>query len=76
MNDFPRFSYITPEEIAEAAHLIKIAAGDSRQPYRLKVLDPRVAEDTRLQECEVLARNELFKYRTMARKHQFKTELI
>jgi pyruvate-formate lyase-activating enzyme len=68
--------YITPEEIAGAALLIKEAAGDNRQPYRLKALDPRTADDARLQGCEALAKNELFKYRTMARKHQFKTELI
>ena len=68
--------YITPEEISRTALLIKEAAGDNRQPYRLKALDPRTADDPRLQGCEALAKNELFKYRTMARKHQFKTELV
>lgn len=71
-----QLSYITPEEIAGAALLIKEAAGDNRQPYRLRAFDPRTADDPRLQECETLAKNELFKYRTMARKYQFKTELI
>ena len=74
--DLEQPGYITPEEIAGAALLIKEAAGDNRQPYRLKALDPRTADDARLQGCEALAKNELFKYRTMARKHQFKTELI
>jgi pyruvate formate lyase activating enzyme len=69
-----QLSYITPQEIAEAALLIKEAAGDSRQPYRLRAFDPRTADDTKLRGCEALAKNELFKYRTMARKHQFKTE--
>ena len=74
--DHEQFSYITPQEIAEAALLIKEAAGDSRQPYRLRPFDPRTADDAKLQGCDALAKNELFKYRTMARKHQFKTELI
>ena len=75
-DDLEPFSYITPAEIAEAALLIKEAAGDNRQPYRLKAFDPNPADDSIFQECEALAKNELFKYRTIARKHQFKTELI
>jgi pyruvate formate lyase activating enzyme len=74
--DLGQPSYITPREIAAAALLIKEAAGDSRQPYRLRAFNPATADDPRLQGYEVLAKNELFKYRTMARKHQFKTELI
>ncbi|MEN8172532.1 MAG: hypothetical protein ABFS03_06580 [Chloroflexota bacterium] len=74
--DLEQFSYITPEEIAEAAHLIKEATGDNKQPYRLRNFDPRAAEDKRLKEAEALTKNELFKYRTMARKHQFKTEIL
>ena len=75
-DDIEQFSYITAQEIAGAAHLIKVAAGDNRQPYRLKAFDPDASEDPRLQKCEALAKNELFKYRTAARKHQFKTELV
>jgi pyruvate formate lyase activating enzyme len=74
--DHEQFSYITPEEIAETALLIEEAAGDNRQPYRLRAIDPQASDDPKLQGCEALAKNELFKYRTMARKHQFKTELI
>lgn len=74
--DLAQFSYITPQEIAEAARLIKEAAGDNRQPYKLRAFDSRTADDPRLRGCEALAKNELFRYRTMARKHQFKTELI
>jgi pyruvate formate lyase activating enzyme len=74
--DIEQSSCIAPEEISEAALLIKEAAGDNRQPYRLSAFDPRTAEDARLRGCEALAKNELFKYRTMARKHQFKTELV
>ena len=75
-DELDQFSYITPEEIAKAALLIKEAADDNRQPYKLKVFDPRTVTDPRLQACETLAKNDLFRYRTMARKHQFKTELI
>jgi pyruvate formate lyase activating enzyme len=74
-DDPGQFSYITPEEIAETALLIKDAAGDNRQPYRLRAYDPEAANDARLRKCKALAKNELFRYRTMARKHQFKTEL-
>jgi pyruvate-formate lyase-activating enzyme len=75
-DDIESFNYITPAEIAGAALLIKEAAGDNRQPYRLRAFYPRTVDDPRLQGCEALAKNELFKYRTMARKHQFKTEMM
>ncbi len=75
-DELGQFRYITPQEISEAALLIKEAAGDNRQPYRLMAFDPRTANDARLQDYDALAKNELFKYRTMARMHQFKTELI
>ena len=74
--DLNQFSYITPQEIAGTANLIKEAAGDNKQPYRLKAFNPAVADDAKLKECEALAKNDLFKYKTMARRHQFKTELF
>jgi pyruvate formate lyase activating enzyme len=73
--DLEQYGYITPEEIGAAAQLIKNAAGDSKQPYRLKAFDPQAAQDPRLKEFEALPKNELFKYRTMARRFQFKTEI-
>jgi len=72
----PEISYITPEEVADAAKLIRTATGDSRQPYRLRLFDPRNANDERLRTCEALAPGVLFKYRTQARKYQFKTEIL
>jgi len=74
-DDSEKLSYITAEEISEAAHLIKVSAGDSKQPYKLRWFNPQNAKDDRLRECEPLARHDLFKYRTMARRHQFKTEI-
>jgi pyruvate formate lyase activating enzyme len=74
--DPPEISYITPEEIAETAKLIKTVTGDNRQPYGLRFFDPKNSNDERLRTCEALTQSTLFKYRTQARKHQFKTELL
>jgi len=74
--DPPEISYITPEEVAQAAKLIKTATGDHRQPYGLRFLDPKNADDERLRTYEVLSSSALFQYRTLARKHQFKTEIM
>ncbi len=71
-----QISYITPAEVAEAANLIKKAAGDNRQPYRLMFFDPESAADEKLRTLEALTQNALFKYRSEARKHQFKTEIL
>jgi hypothetical protein len=69
-------SYITPEEVAAAARLIQTATGDNRQPYRLRRFDPKLADDRRLKTVEALAPNALFSYRTQARRHQVKTEIL
>lgn len=73
--DRRQISYITAEEIGAAAYLIKAATGNSQQPYQLRVFDPRTAEDPELKKIEPPAKNNLFRYRSMARKHQFKTEI-
>ena len=73
--DPPEISYITPEEVAQAAKLVQTATGDNRQPYRLRFIDPKNANDERLRTWEALTPGERFKYRTQARKHQFKTEI-
>ena len=74
--DPPEISYITPAEVAEAAKLIKTATGDNRQPYGLRFFDHQNANGERLRTCEALTQSMLFKYRTQARKHQFKTEIL
>ena len=71
-----RIGYITPEEVAAAALLIKTTTGDSRQPYRLRPFDPKPAGDQRLKTVEAFTPNALFSYRTQARRHQVKTEII
>ena len=73
--DPPGISYLTPEEVAQAAKLVQTATGDNRQPYRLRFIDPKNSNDERLRTYEALTPGERFKYRTQARKHQFKTEI-
>ena len=58
----------------DRAHL-GAATGDNRQPYRLRFFDPKDADDERLRTCDALTPGERFKYRTQARKYQFKTEI-
>ena len=74
--DPAQISYITPQEVAEAANLIKTICGDAIQPYQLRYFDPKSAEDERLRTCKALTQAALLKYRTLARKHQFKTEIV
>jgi pyruvate-formate lyase-activating enzyme/glutaredoxin len=69
-------SYITPEEVAETAHLIQRVTGDNRQPYFLSLFDPKSTEDERLKGAEALPQNAVFPYRTHARRFQVKTEIL
>lgn len=69
-------SYITPAEVAEAAKLVKKTTGDNRQPYFLRFFDPQTSTDDRLRGMDVLNQKTLLKYRSKARKHQFKTEIL
>jgi pyruvate-formate lyase-activating enzyme/glutaredoxin len=69
-------SYITPEEVGEAARLIRSVTGDTRQPYFLRLFDPKHADDERLKAFEALPPNAIFPYRTQARRHQVKTEIV
>ena len=71
-----QISFLTPEEIAQTADLIKAAAGDSRQPYTLRFIDPKTADDEKRRTLEALPQNARFRYRSAARKYQFKTEIL
>jgi len=75
-SDSAQISYLTPEEVAEAANFVKKATGDNRQPYWLRPFDPKTANDEKLRTLEALNQNTLLKYRSKARKHQFKTEIL
>jgi pyruvate formate lyase activating enzyme len=75
-SDPAQISYLTPEEVAEAANFVKKATGDNRQPYWLRPFDPKTANDEKLRTLEALDQNTLLKYRSKARKHQFKTEIL
>jgi len=71
-----QISYITPAEVAQTAALIKKAAADNRQPYGLKFIDPKAPGAENLHPLEALPRNVQFRYRTEARKYQFKSEIL
>ena len=74
--DPSKISYITPDEVAEAAELIRVVTGDNRQPYVLTLFDPKLADEERLKTIEALPPNSIFIYRTKARRHQVKTEIM
>lgn len=73
--DPAKITYITPEEVAETAHLIKAVTGNHRQPYFLRVFDPKLADDEQLKTAEALPQNAIYLYRTQASRHQVKTEI-
>jgi pyruvate formate lyase activating enzyme len=74
--DSEQISYFTPEEIGRTAELIKKAAGDSRQPYGLKIFESEPAPGRQAPVMPALSQSLLFRYRSEARKYQFKTEIL
>ncbi len=68
-------SYLTPEEIGEAAKMIEAATGSKKHPYLLRTCDIESLSDLRLKSLEPLPPAALFKYRTAARRYQVMTEL-
>jgi pyruvate formate lyase activating enzyme len=68
-------SYLTPEEIAETARWLKVSTGSHRQPYFLKIFDPRFSADDGFRAAETLSPSALVRHRTAARKHQVLTEV-
>jgi glutaredoxin/pyruvate-formate lyase-activating enzyme len=73
--DPPVPTYLTPEEIADIACLIKECTGGNKHPYRIKPFNPESTADQRLTTVEGLEPTALFKYRTAARAHQVFTEI-
>lgn len=71
----PDISYLTHEEIGETAQLIEKATGSKKQPYLLRIFTPETCSDERLKAVEKLPYNAMFRYRTVARKHQVLTEI-
>jgi glutaredoxin len=74
--DPAQISYITPEEIGQTAELIKKAAGDSRQPYGLRTLESEPAPGRQSPDLPPLPQSQLFRYRSAARKYQFRAEIL
>ena len=67
--------YMTPEEIGSTAQMIETATGTKKHPYTLCAFAPSSADDERLQAVAPLPGNEMFKYRTAARRYQVMTEI-
>ena len=74
--DPAQISYITPEEIGQTAELIKKAAGDSRQPYGLRIFESEPLPGRQVPDLTSFPQSQLFRYRSEARKYQFKTEIL
>ena len=74
--DPAQISYITPEEISQTAELIKKAAGDSRQPYRLRIFESEPTPGRQAPVPPSIPQSLLFRYRSAARKYQFKAEIL
>lgn len=70
------FSYLTPEDVGEVARLLEEVTGDNKQPYGLCLFDPKSAADERLKNLATLPMNALFLYRTKARRHQVRAEIV
>jgi len=69
------FSYLTPDEIGEAAALLEQAAGSKQQPYCLRLFHPVCAQEAAVRELEPMNSGMLFPYRSRARDFQVKTEI-
>jgi pyruvate-formate lyase-activating enzyme/glutaredoxin len=68
-------SYLSPEEIGEAARLIEAATGSKKHPYELKIVDSKQAPTEQLKTVAPLPPAALFKYRTAARRYMVMTEI-
>jgi pyruvate-formate lyase-activating enzyme/glutaredoxin len=67
--------FLTPEEIAQTAGLIREATGNHKQPYVLRIFEPESALDERLRSVKRLTANDLLRHRSAARKYQVLTEI-
>ena len=66
---------MTPEEISKTAELIEKATGSKKHPYLLKRFNPTDCSDERLKTVEALQQNDLFQYRTAARRYMVLAEI-
>ncbi len=69
------FSFITPEEIGQAAKIIEQATGSKKHPYLLKPWDVTTQSNEHLRTIRPLLDSAMFKYRTMARRYIVMTEI-
>jgi len=68
-------SYLTPEEIGETARLIEEGTGTKKNPYLLKLFNPKAAEEPKFRSLDPLPNKLIFTYRTKARSYQVFTEI-
>lgn len=74
-DDGLEINWLTPDDIADVARLVKDVTGGNKHPYILKMFNPETCSDKRLKSIEPLPVNAMFKYRTAARRHLVLTEI-
>jgi len=67
-------TFLTPEEIGEAAKMIEAATGSKKNPYFLCACPLETFNNVRFNTLEPLPDTAMFKYRTAARRFQVMTE--
>lgn len=69
------WTYLTPDEIGETAAWLTQTTGNNKHPYILRWLSCSKTVDDDLPDMNCSAPDNLFAYRTKARRHQVKTEI-
>jgi len=70
IRDNGEISYMTPEEVGEAAKFLEEGTGSKKNTLIIKAIDPQEATMSEYKALEPLLTNDLFVYRTKARKYQ------
>ncbi|GAB6181289.1 hypothetical protein JCM14036_26080 [Desulfotomaculum defluvii] len=71
----PKISYLTTKEIAETAKFIKEITSSIKNPYLIKIWNPKETSDKRLKTIDPMAPTELLSYRNLVRAHQVFAEI-
>ncbi|ABO48912.1 hypothetical protein Dred_0364 [Desulforamulus reducens MI-1] len=68
-------SFLTAKEIGETAKLIADGTGSMKNPYLIRLWNPKLTTDQRFKAVKAMSINDMFSYRTSARCHQVLTEI-
>lgn len=68
-------SYLTKEEIGSTAKFIADATGSMKNPYLIKLFNPKQCQDQRFKSVAAMTADALLPYRTAARKYQVFVEV-